>query len=159
MADYLRVFRHVGFFVPRRTEGGIVMSMISVVTGTPYYVLMDGNRRLGPNLVQMPAGMDCMAIYGFTDKGPYESFRLDSHLALTPYPLVKVYLRSQIGDSPAQLKLVVIDATGLREPILHAATMKQVLEAHESGATHVTARYQLIFDSEVDAYRVEDNSV
>ena len=35
------------------------------------------------------------------------------------------------------------------------ATMEAVLEAQENRTTHVTVEYQLTFDQEADAYRVE----
>ena len=54
------------------------------------------------------------------------------------------------------LKLVVIDAAGIDEPYLQAATMEAVLEAQQNNAIHVTARYRLVFDQQADAYRVEE---
>jgi hypothetical protein len=135
------------------------MPMNAEVAGTPYYVLMDGKRRIGPSVVKLPSGVDCLPIYGFSDKGPYEQFRLNSQQALTPYPLVKFYLKNQADESGGELKLVVVDAAGPREPTLRAATMQAVLEAQEKGTTHVAARYQLMFDQEASAYRVEEAPV
>jgi hypothetical protein len=135
------------------------MPMSAVIADTPYYVLMDGNRRIGPKVVRLHAGMECSPIYGFSDKGPYDKFCMNSRQALTPYPLVKVYLRDQAGATGDGLKLVVIDATGPREPYLHGATMEAVLEAHENRMTHVAAAYRLVFDQEANAYRVEEASV
>ena len=135
------------------------MSMIAAVAGTPHYVLLDGNRRIGPKVVQSHAKIECSPIYGFSDKGPYDKFCSNSQQELTPYPLVKVYLREQAGAPGDGLKLVVLDAAGPREPYLHAATMEAVLEAQENRTTHVTVAYRLIFDQEADAYRVEEASV
>ncbi len=132
------------------------MPLSALVAGTPYYVLMEANRRIGPTVVQGHAAMDCAPIYGFSDKGPYDQFCRNSSLALTPYPLVKVYLREQAGAPGDGLKLVVIDATGPGEPYLHAATMEAVLEAQENRTTHVNTAYQLVFDQEVNAYRLEE---
>ena len=126
---------------------------------TPYYVLMESNRRLGPKVVQIPAGMACEPIYGFSDKGPYDRFCSNSQLALTPYPLVKFYLREQTRTPGDGLKLVVVDAAGPREPCLRAATMAVVLEAQENQTTHVAAAYRLTFDREANAYRLEDACV
>jgi hypothetical protein len=135
------------------------MPMSPVVADTPHYVLMDGNRRIGPKVVQLHAEIECSPIYGFSGKGPYDKFCMNSRLALTPYPLVKVYLRNE-ADAPGDgLKLVVVDAAGPREPYLHAATMEAVLEAQENRTTHVTAAYRLMFDQEANAYRVEEASV
>jgi hypothetical protein len=134
------------------------MAMTAVVAGTPCYVLMDGNHRIGPRIVQSDSEFDDSPIYGFSDKGPYDEFCRNSQLALRPYPLVKVYLRSQISALSDGLHLVVVDAAGPHEPSLHAATMEAVLEAQENRTTHVTVAYQLAFDQEADAYRVEEAS-
>ena len=117
------------------------MSMIAAVADTPHYVLLDGNRRIGPTVVPLRSGSECLPVYGFSDKGPYDKFCMSSELALTPYPLVKVYLRSQAGAPGDGLRLMVLDAAGPRDPYLHAATMEAVLEAQENGTTHVTAAY------------------
>ena len=135
------------------------MPMIAAVAGTPHYVLMHGNRRIGPSVVPLRSGSECAAIYGFSDKGPYDKFCTNSELALTPYPLVKVYLRSQAATPGAGLQLVALDAAGPRDPYLHAATMEAVLEAQENRTNHVTAAYRLMFDQEANAYRVEEDSV
>jgi len=132
--------------------------MIAVVTGTPFYVLMDRNQRIGPNISSLLSGIECLPIYGFSDKGPYDKFCANSQLALTPYPLVKGYLQRQTEIRGEGLNLVVVDPVGPREPLLYAATMEAVLEAREHRATHVTVTHQLTFDREADAYRVEEAS-
>jgi hypothetical protein len=131
------------------------MPLSTVAASAPNYVLIDGNLRIGPKVVPLDAGIECSAIYGFSDKGPYDKFCTNSQLALKPYPLVKGYLRNQI-DAPDSLKLVVIDAAGPSEPCLHAATMEAVLQAQKSCAAHVTAAYRLTFDEEANAYRVDE---
>lgn len=131
------------------------MPMIAVAADTPTYVLMDGNRRIGPYVVQLPSGINCSPIYGFSTKGAYDKFSMNSELALKPYPLVKGYLRMRVGASDNDLKLVILDAAGPREPRLRAATMEAVLKAQETGTTQVTAEYQLMFDQESRDYRVE----
>ncbi len=128
----------------------------ATATRTPYYVLMESNRRIGPTVVPVPAGVGCTPIYGFSDKRPYDQFCRNSQRALTPYPLVKAYLREQSGTPGHHLKLVVVDAVGPREPYLYAATMAAVLAAQENHSTHVTATYRLTFDQETNAYRLEE---
>ena len=135
------------------------MPMSEVVAGTPCYVLMDGNRRIGPKVLPLHSGIDCSPIYGFSNKDLSDKFCMNSQLPLTPYPLVKVYLRNQATAPGDGLKLVVIDAAGPREPHVRATTMEAVLEAQENRTTHVTVAYRLMFDQEADAYRVEDTSV
>ena len=130
------------------------MPLSTVAASTPNYVLIDGNLRIGPKVVPADAGMECSAIYGFSDKRPYDKFCVNSQLALKPYPLVKGYLRNQIDAPDDSLKLVVIDATGPSEPYLRAATIEAVLEAQESHAVHVTAAYRLTLDEGATAYRV-----
>ena len=141
------------------SETAIIMPMNAVVASTPYHVLMQSNHRIGPHVVQPPAETECVTIYGFSDKGPYDRFCSNSPLALTPYPLVKVYLRAQAGTTGDGLKLVVVDATGPREPYLRAATMAAVLEAQETHAPHVSAAHRLIFDPEANAYRLEEAGI
>ena len=135
------------------------MPMSAVLGATPYYVLMDGKRRIGPIVVRLQTGAECSPIYGFSEKDPYDKFCVNSQLVLTPYPLVKGYLQNQASTPDDGLKLVVIDATGPREPYLHAATMQAVLEAQENRMTHVTTAYRLVFDREAEAYSVEELSV
>jgi hypothetical protein len=134
------------------------MPMIAAVADTPHYVLMDGNRRISPTVVPLRSGSECSPIYGFSDKGPYDKFCMNSELALTPYPLVKVYLRNQAGAPGDALQLVVLDAAGPRDSCVQAATMEAVLEAQENRTTHVTVAYQLTFDQEANTYRVEEAS-
>ena len=49
------------------------MPMTTVDASTPNYVLIDGALRIGPKVVPFYAGLECLAIYGFLDKGPYEA--------------------------------------------------------------------------------------
>ncbi len=135
------------------------MPMSAVVAGTPNYVLMEENRPIGPQVVQRPAESECSPIYGFSDKDIYDKFCTNSQRPLKPYPLVKGYLRNQIAAAGDGLKLVVIDASGPREPDLPATTMEAVLEAQEGRATELTVAYRLMFDPRANAYRVEEASV
>jgi len=131
--------------------------MIAVNADTPCYVLMEGKRRIGPRVVPPPAGM-CLPIYGFSDKVSFDAFRANSNLELTPFPLVKDYLQGQTEMRGTELKLVVVDASGPRAPLLDAATMEAVLDAQTQRKPHVTATHQLTFDRDTDAYRVDEAS-
>ena len=82
--------------------------------------VLDGNRYIGPKVVPLRSGMECSTIYGFSSRGPYGKFGRNSEPGLTPYPLVKVYLRSQVGAPGVSLQLVVLDAAGRRVPHLEA---------------------------------------
>ena len=131
-------------------------TMLAAVADTPYYVLLDNNRRIGPSVAPLEAGRECMAIYAFSNKRTYDIFCTSSQLALTPYPLVQAYLRSQVDEPNVGLKLVVLDAAGPLDPSVHAASMEAVLEAQVQRTPQVTPDYHLVFDPEADAYRVED---
>ena len=74
--------------------------------------------------------------------------------SLTPYPLVKVYLRMRLDEPGGNVELVVIDAAGPRDDTIHAVTVASVLTALEAGTTRMTAEYALEFDQKDDAYRI-----
>ena len=115
---------------------------------TPFYVLLEGSRRIGPQV----AGAESEAfIYGFSDKGPYDKFCADCELSLKPYPLVKGYLRNQVDEGCA--KFIVVDAEGPRQNSLRAATVKAVLEAQESQSLQVATACCLIYDEEANEYQ------
>jgi hypothetical protein len=132
--------------------------MTALLVNTPCYVLLDGKQRLGPQLLRPHAGPEGVAIYGFSDKPPYDLFCANSELALTPYPLVKGYLKNQIADSGDAIRLVVVDAAGPNETQLNAATMESVLEAQEQKAERVTISFHLMLDQGSQAYRIEKAS-
>ena len=133
------------------------MSTSAGVADTPYYVLMDGNRRIGPEIVPLTSGKECSAIYGFSDKHSYDKFCANSELALVPYPLTKFYLQSQADTPGDSLYLVVVDAAGPHEPCLQAGTMEAVLQGQEDRTPHVTASHHLTLDPEAAGYRVTVN--
>ena len=126
--------------------------MIVAHDATPQYVLMDEFRRIGPCVL---GEIEYSPIYGFSDKEPYDIFCTNSELVLTPYPLVKTYLRFQANTSDNELKMVVINATGPRDPCLHAATISAVLESQEKQMAQVALAYRLVFDRQAEAYSVE----
>ena len=134
------------------------MPTSAAVADTPYYVLLDGKQRFGPEVVPQPSGTECSATYGFSDKDSYDKFCANSQLALTPYPLTKFYLRNETDAPGDSLHLVVVDAAGPREPCLQAATMGAVLEAQENRRTLVIVAHQLAFDQQAAAYRIIVNS-
>jgi len=136
---------------------GIIMPTIATFVDTPYYVLMDGKQRLGPEVAPLPSGAECLAIYGFSDKDCYDKFCANSQLTLLPYPLTKFYLQNQADAPGDSLNLVVVDAAGLHEPCLHAGTMEAILQGQADRTPHVTAGYHLTLDQDVDAYQVTVN--
>ncbi|HUP79910.1 MAG TPA: hypothetical protein VM260_15260 [Pirellula sp.] len=125
-------------------------------TLTPNYVLLNGRIRLAPIVLPLQSGRICTSLYGFSDKIPYDSFRANSKLALTPFPLVKVYLRTLLETGSENLHLVIVDATGPHDPSIRAATMEAVLEAQMAHSSSVLAEYSLTFDASTNAYRVNE---
>ena len=126
------------------------------MVGTPHYVLLKEHHRVGPKMVPSRSGIECTAIYGFSDKGPYDTFCAHSNQVLMPYPLVKFYLREQTSAVGGSLKLVVIDAVKFDDSCLHAATMEAVLQAHENRLSQMIATHELTFDHESNAYRLDE---
>ena len=123
---------------------------------TPNYVLLNEKIRLAPIVLPLRSGRICSALYGFSDKAPYDLFRANSELALTPFPLVKVYLRTLLETGSENLHLVIVDATGPTDTTIRAATMEAVLEAHMAQSSMVLAEYSLTFDAAAHGYRVDE---
>ena len=130
------------------------MPLIELMACTPAYVLMDKNGRISPKVALLDSGRSCTAIYGFSEKDLYDKFSLQCNMALTPYPLVKGYLQNQHDSADDSLKLVVVNAAGLDEPFLDAATIEAVLEAQENRASRVAVKYRLAFDQKTNDYTV-----
>jgi hypothetical protein len=133
------------------------MPTIATFVDTPYFVLMDGKQRLGPEVAPLPSGTECLAVCGFSDKDCYDKFCANSQLALIPYPLTKFYLRNQADAPHDGLNLVVVDVAGPHEPCVHAGTMEAVLQSHQDRTPHVTAAYDLALDENGAAYQVTIN--
>lgn len=123
---------------------------------TPNYVLLNGKTRISPTVLAMRSGRTCKALYGFSNKAPYDTFRASSETPLTPFPLVKVYLKTLIETGPEDLHLVILDATGPGDATLHAATTESILESHVKQSAVVNAEYVLTFDSQANGYRIEE---
>jgi len=132
--------------------------MSVLLVKTPNDVLLDGKQRIGPEVQALHSGEMCVAIYGFSGKQPYDAFCEKSERALTPYPLVKGYLRNQLEDAGDTLLLVVVDAVGPHESHLNAASMQSVLEAQENRSSQITVSFRLTRDEQSQAYRVEKSS-
>lgn len=137
------------------TEKVRLMVINETCVGTPYYVLLDREGRIGPRVVRSESESECSAIYGFADKDPYDAFCTNSGWKLRPYPLVKGFLQNQLNAADGRLQLVALDAVGPSQPILHATTMAAVLEAHEAKVTNIYADYRLEFDEQLGGYRVQ----
>ncbi len=78
-------------------------------------------------------------------------------MPLTPFPLVKVYLRTLLEASPENLQLVILDAAGPKELTLRASTMLAALEAQIAQSSSILVEYTLTFDIESNGYRVDED--
>lgn len=125
------------------------------VLSTPQYVLLDVNRRIGPKLTPSDSKTSITAIYGFTNKPLYDAFRLNTKQPLIPYPLVKRYLTKMIEEAGDSLSLIVLDANGPDQPVLQAAAIADVLEAHVKGVKTITSTHQLTLDTSSSSYCVK----
>ncbi len=140
-------------------KSGTLLPKSAVNTNVPRYVLMEGNRRIGPHLAATSTEVGSTPIYGFSSKRTYDQFCGNSPLSLIPYPLVQGFLQNQANEPGDGIKLVIVDALGPRESCLHAATIGAVLEAHTNKSAYVTAEYSLTFDPDANSYSVEAASV
>ncbi|TWT93905.1 hypothetical protein [Stieleria varia] len=130
------------------------MNTLSVET--PNYVLLDeDHQRIGPSLLPIHPSGECVAVYGFTDKQPYDAYCSHTKEELTPYPLVKCFLQDQLALPGNVVRLIVIDPVDQSETPLRAATMSAVLTALEKRSDHVTLSHRLIWCEPSRAYRVE----
>lgn len=135
------------------------MSLKSTIPAkTPNYVLLDGNVRIGPNIVPLVNGPELTVVYGFSDKDPYDRFTANSGRALRPYPLVTGYMSERDNPVDNLMRLVVIDATGPDDKCLRATRLELVQEAQKTHQVHVSETERLLFDEILQAYKIESNS-
>ncbi len=137
------------------------MTINDVVVATPRYALLIDNEKIGPIVLLDDPDARCVAIYGFSDKGPYDRFRENGDLSLRPYPLVEGYLRSQLGNDNGHenecLRLVVLDSGSPDERSVHAASMQAVLDSMTNQKPDVLAEYQLSLVHPNGVYRLTEN--
>jgi hypothetical protein len=135
------------------------MTDATLTANTPFFVLMENKSRVGPQVdLDAPTIANQIAplvIYGFSDKSQYRTFCENSSLALTPYPLVKFYLRDETSRNPTQLKLVVLNASGPDVPRLDAALMNDVLDAHESDRKELVPSVRLLRNDTTGHYTID----
>jgi len=129
--------------------------MVEGFAKTPHYVLKEGSQPTCPSLSQTPSQVHPTVIYGFSDKPEYDVFLSDSPLALTPYPLVKGFLKNQIELNIGSLKLIVLDAISSTQQCLYAATFQSVLESFQLGTESVAVSHRLVLDGSSPDYRIE----
>lgn len=121
---------------------------------TPYYFLLEGKSRIKPLVVPKHSGPGYCVYYAFSDKPQYDLFQANSNRALVPYPLVSTFLMECISLGEDQEQLLVIDAVGPQDAVLHAATMRSVLNSHASRDEHVGIAFRLTKREGDQAYAV-----
>ncbi len=127
--------------------------MVLGLTRTPRYVLNDGTMRICP-LVLESQGNCSTVIYGFADKPEYDAFMSCSDSPLTPYPLVKRYLETELESRDDNLLLIVLDAASPREKFLSAATFQSVLLALQMNDGFVRVTHRLLLEDGTSRYRI-----
>lgn len=132
------------------------MAPNAVTAATPRYLLLDAGVRLGPPVLQPKSGSECTATFGFSSKEYFDRFCKNTESALTPYPLVKVFLRNEANSAAPTRRVMVLDAIGPNEQQFDATTIKAVLNAHENEAPRVTTTHCLTRDPDTDRYRIDE---
>lgn len=139
------------------------MTKIAEFANTPVYVLKSGAQPIYPTVLSDDSGLNCICVYGFSEKLIYDQFVKNASQALTPYPLVKGYLANRIAEAKVAEAdgvyptLVILDATDPSQPCLSAAKMTSVLRSQEEKAKQVPIEYELVFDSETTSYQFKND--
>jgi hypothetical protein len=107
---------------------------------TPNYLLYEDGRPISTLLKIPHTGETATAVYGFSDKPMYDRFCMATTRRLTPFPLVKTYLRNQLKLKPNEAKFMALDASSCDSSNLDIATMVSVLDSLE----HKTNRTETI---------------
>ncbi|KLU06718.1 hypothetical protein RISK_001282 [Rhodopirellula islandica] len=129
--------------------------MVDVFAKTPRYVLKDGANPTGPPVISAAADPHSVVIHGFSDKPDYDVFVSASSLELTPYPLVKGFLKNQCELDTDVLRLIVLDPVSPTQACLDATTLQAVLEALRIGSKSVPVSHRLRRDPSSSGYRIE----
>jgi hypothetical protein len=131
-----------------------IMPIGAAFVDTPYYLLLEENCRLGPEVTRLPTRTVRSAVYGFSVKASYDRFCERVQLSLRPYPLTKFFLRQESETPGDGLDLVVVDPAGLDDSCLYAVAMEDVLDAQKDRTPRMMVSHRFTFDQAVDAYRV-----
>lgn len=129
--------------------------MVDGFAKTPQYVLKDGAYPTCPSVLQVSSEDHATVIFGFSDKPEYDVFLAASTLMLTPYPLVKGFLKNQIELNEDSMKLVVLDAISSGQPCLYAATFQAVLESFRLNSDAVGVSHRLVKEPTSSDYQLE----
>jgi hypothetical protein len=125
------------------------------------YVLLKDKQPLGPSVVADPDGTKQRVLFGFSDKGPYDTFIANASEGLRPYPLVKGYLKGLLEIKGLSEPVIVIDALSETASSFHAVTVQSVIESMESNCSSIpiTLRLDLVPDKAEYLVRECDEAV
>ena len=141
------------------------MPLESNTASTPFYVLKSGNQAIYPTIEFDNQDTNCVCVYGFSDKPIYDKFIKSTEQHLTPYPLVKGYLVNQVAEAASskneesKLRLVILDAANFEQSVLSAATMANVLLAHQAKVKQVSIDCELVLDPATNSYQLSNQLV
>jgi hypothetical protein len=120
----------------------------------PKYVLLHQGKKFGPQVLETTPRTNGIAIYGFSEKATFDAFCQLSKQALTPYPLVKRYLRDQIEAACEKEAVVVVDATSPEALELDGVSMTDLLAAIEHESPDVAVRFRFTKELQSDKYQI-----
>jgi hypothetical protein len=122
------------------------------------YVLLKEKQPLGPAVVADRDGTKQRVLFGFSDKGPYDTFMANAQGGLRPYPLVKGFLKGLLADEDAINPVIVLDALSENAPFFHAATVQSVIACMEANASNIPIALRLDLVSGEGEYEIHDYS-
>ncbi len=127
--------------------------MVLGLTRTPRYVLNDGTMRICPLVLDHKGIVQQSSMDSLTNR-VYDAFMSCSDTPLTPYPLVKRYLETELESRDDNLHLIVLDAASPREKFLSAATFQSVLLALQMNDGFVRVTHRLLLEDGTSQYRI-----
>lgn len=111
---------------------------------TPHYLLLNGDEKIGPEIVQYHSTSNFFPLYAFSSRLHYDLFTRNSNMELQPYTLVAKFLDSRIQNATHYEQVLIIDACGPFDDEVKAATFENVYLALIHDNENVEASYHLI---------------
>ena len=128
--------------------------MHDTLARTPNYLMMHDHVVFGPKLTTASAEEGAHVVFAFTDKLQYDAFWATMNEKMTPYPLVKSYLRNRLQEDNSVQWLMVLDARNDHETRYQASTFQEVLISMEKRLDSVPITHCLTLDSESIGYAI-----
>ncbi len=128
--------------------------MNDILAKTPHYLMMHDHVVVGPTMAEGPDQEVHRVVFAFTDKLQYDTFWASAKEKMTPYPLVKSYLRSQLERDPRIQWLMVLDASSEHQDVVSATTFQNVLSSMENKSDSVPLTHRLTLDAARGRYSI-----